>query len=162
MATNGDSGTSYARAKFAFVGKNNDEVSLLPRAATILQLCLGKDDIVTLTQTIDGGWWEGTLGEKTGWFPADFVVRVDENESFLRIRSKSPATGRNVELSTAVTPSNRADNRAAILNTLLDDETRHVSELTHVHDALLLTLGDANAYVSHRRCSPSQIADGRL
>lgn len=32
-----------------------------------------KGDIVVVTQKEDGGWWEGTLKEKTGWFPSNYV-----------------------------------------------------------------------------------------
>lgn len=26
-----------------------------------------------MTQKEDGGWWEGTLKDKTGWFPSNYV-----------------------------------------------------------------------------------------
>ena len=98
------------------------------------------------------------MGEKTGWFPSDFVIPIDENDRFLRyrftysnlsndrrrIRSKSPATGRNIEMSTAVTSTNRADNRVAILNALLDDETRHSTELKNVYEKILSPLEGKN------------------
>ena len=32
-----------------------------------------KGDVITITQAEEGGWWEGTLGEKTGWFPSNYV-----------------------------------------------------------------------------------------
>lgn len=38
-----------------------------------------KDDIITLTQTPSGGWWEGTLDGITGWFPANHVTPTDIN-----------------------------------------------------------------------------------
>jgi Rho guanine nucleotide exchange factor 7 len=37
------------------------------------QLCFKKGDIITITQREDGGWWEGTIGDKTGWFPSNYV-----------------------------------------------------------------------------------------
>jgi hypothetical protein len=37
------------------------------------QLCFKKGDIITITQREEGGWWEGTLGDKTGWFPSNYV-----------------------------------------------------------------------------------------
>ncbi|XP_055588788.1 uncharacterized protein LOC129741107 isoform X2 [Uranotaenia lowii] len=49
------------QAQYSFKGTNNDE------------LCFKKGDIITLTQREDGGWWEGTLGSKTGWFPSNYV-----------------------------------------------------------------------------------------
>lgn len=33
--------------------------------------------MITLTQTPDGGWWEGTLNSVTGWFPSNYVVSCD-------------------------------------------------------------------------------------
>ena len=52
------------RAKFAFKATNNDELSFQ------------KGDTVTITQAIDGGWWEGTLNGKTGWFPSNYVIEL--------------------------------------------------------------------------------------
>lgn len=37
------------------------------------QLCFKKGDIITITQLDDGGWWEGTFKDKTGWFPSNYV-----------------------------------------------------------------------------------------
>lgn len=37
------------------------------------QLCFLKGDLITVTQREDGGWWEGTLADKTGWFPSNYV-----------------------------------------------------------------------------------------
>lgn len=50
------------KAKYLFKATNNDE------------LCFEKGDIITVTQQVDGGWWEGTLNGKTGWFPSNYVV----------------------------------------------------------------------------------------
>lgn len=49
------------QAEYSFQGENNDE------------LRFKKGDIITVTQREDGGWWEGTLGDKTGWFPSNYV-----------------------------------------------------------------------------------------
>ena len=38
-----------------------------------LRLCFKKGDIITITQREEGGWWEGTLGDKTGWVPSNYV-----------------------------------------------------------------------------------------
>lgn len=35
-----------------------------------------KGDIITVSQTMDGGWWEGTLNGKTGWFPSNYVKEL--------------------------------------------------------------------------------------
>ena len=42
-----------------------------------LQLSFTKNDIIILTQApADGGWWEGTLNGKTGWFPSNYVEQI--------------------------------------------------------------------------------------
>lgn len=41
-----------------------------------LQLNFKKGDIITITQKDEGGWWEGTLEGKTGWFPSNYVKDV--------------------------------------------------------------------------------------
>lgn len=38
-----------------------------------LQLSFQKGDVITVTQAIEGGWWEGTLRGTTGWFPSNYV-----------------------------------------------------------------------------------------
>ena len=57
--------TQIVRAVYNFQGENNDE------------LCISKGDLITLTQTPDGGWYEGTLDGVTGWFPSNYVESVD-------------------------------------------------------------------------------------
>lgn len=49
------------QAEYSFQGENNDELQFK------------KGDIITVTQREDGGWWEGTLNEVTGWFPSNYV-----------------------------------------------------------------------------------------
>lgn len=72
------------QALYSFKGSNNDEVSHLTinntkiksKIKTILQLCFQKGDFITITQKDDGGWWEGTLGDVTGWFPVNYVREI--------------------------------------------------------------------------------------
>ena len=40
------------------------------------QLNFSRGDIITVTQVIEGGWWEGTLGDTTGWFPSNYVKDI--------------------------------------------------------------------------------------
>lgn len=88
----------FVQAVYAFKGKHNDEVRIrvnlilfftflcsrvvlqtikknvwLNLNSLFLQLCFKKGDIITVTQVDNGGWWEGTLDEKTGWFPSNYV-----------------------------------------------------------------------------------------
>lgn len=52
------------RALYDYQGENNDE------------LCMKKGEVITVTQTPDGGWFEGTLDGITGWFPSNYVEPV--------------------------------------------------------------------------------------
>ncbi|KAI6191185.1 hypothetical protein M3Y97_00200400 [Aphelenchoides bicaudatus] len=68
---NADPSTKTVRviAKYNFDGRNNDE------------LCFQKNDIIIVTQQVEGGWWEGMIGDNIGWFPSDFVglIKVQSN-----------------------------------------------------------------------------------
>ncbi|XP_070069264.1 uncharacterized protein RtGEF isoform X1 [Drosophila takahashii] len=90
------------KAEYSFSGSNNDE------------LCFQRGDVITVTQREDGGWWEGTLNEKTGWFPSNYV-----NEC-------------KVQLPLAETirpPEEIQEYRSVVLKDLLDSERAHVAEL---------------------------------
>ncbi|KAL7741260.1 hypothetical protein ACLKA6_015145 [Drosophila palustris] len=90
------------RAEYSFMGSNNDE------------LCFQKGDLITVTQREDGGWWEGTLNDKTGWFPSNYV-----NE----YKAQLPLT------ETIRPPEEIQENRSLVLKDLLDSERAHVAEL---------------------------------
>ena len=49
--------------------------------STLFQLNFKKGDVITLTQKEDGGWWEGTLAGKTGWFPSNYVAEISQQEA---------------------------------------------------------------------------------
>ena len=55
---------TLVRAVYKFKGSNNDELKFK------------KGDVITITQQEDGGWWEGTLDGKTGWFPSNYVEEM--------------------------------------------------------------------------------------
>ncbi len=43
------------------------------------QLSFTKNDTIIITQApTDGGWWEGTLDGKTGWFPSNYVEHIQK------------------------------------------------------------------------------------
>lgn len=58
------------RAKFNFQQTNEDELSF------------SKGDIIHVTRVEEGGWWEGTLNGKTGWFPSNYVREIKSNGKF--------------------------------------------------------------------------------
>lgn len=90
------------KAEYSFVGGNNDE------------LCFKKGDLITVTQREEGGWWEGTLNEKTGWFPSNYVMEY-----------KAP-----LPITDAIRPPEEIQEyRSVVLKDLLDSERAHVAEL---------------------------------
>ncbi|KAM4664132.1 rho guanine nucleotide exchange factor 6 [Discoglossus pictus] len=49
------------KARFNFKQQNEDELSFC------------KGDTIHVIRVEDGGWWEGSLNGKTGWFPSNYV-----------------------------------------------------------------------------------------
>lgn len=64
MSENGGSGQPMVKARFNFKQNNEDELSF------------SKGDMILVTRQEEGGWWEGTLNGKTGWFPSNYVREV--------------------------------------------------------------------------------------
>lgn len=62
--TDDSSNQLVVRAKFNFQQTNEDELSFT------------KGDVIHVTRVEDGGWWEGSLGSRTGWFPSNYVREV--------------------------------------------------------------------------------------
>lgn len=64
MSENGGGGHLLVKARFNFKQNNEDELSF------------NKGDLIHVTRQEDGGWWEGNLNGKTGWFPSNYVREV--------------------------------------------------------------------------------------
>ncbi|XP_019714353.1 rho guanine nucleotide exchange factor 6-like, partial [Hippocampus comes] len=66
MSENGsnNSGQLMVKARFNFKQNNEDELSFT------------KGDVIIVTRQEEGGWWEGNLNGKTGWFPSNYVREV--------------------------------------------------------------------------------------
>lgn len=64
MAENGGGGQPTVKARFNFKQNNEDELSF------------SKGDLIVVTRQEEGGWWEGTLNGKTGWFPSNYVREI--------------------------------------------------------------------------------------
>lgn len=117
--------------------------------------------MITVTQQLDGGWWEGTLGDNTAWFPSNYVTIVEEHGAFeiiaiknsfnlsekvLRVRSKSPGV-RN-EFVTAP----KAQYRDSIIKALIESEALHHQELTRTLTDTLQPLQQSNMFVFRIPC----------
>ncbi|XP_061580136.1 rho guanine nucleotide exchange factor 7a isoform X2 [Cololabis saira] len=72
------------KARFNFQQTNDDE------------LTFAKGDLISVTRQEDGGWWEGALGGRTGWFPSNYVREVKGSDKQVSPKSgtlKSPPKG---------------------------------------------------------------------
>ncbi|XP_054712680.1 rho guanine nucleotide exchange factor 7-like isoform X2 [Uloborus diversus] len=107
-----DSPVLLVKAVHNFKGTNNDE------------LCLTKGDVITVTQALDGGWWEGTLNGVTGWFPSNYVKELKSDAV------KGGET--NVQPSEVPLLPNLNDMkmyRGIVFQDIVDTENNHLSEL---------------------------------
>uniref|UniRef100_A0A8C8DZ96 Rac/Cdc42 guanine nucleotide exchange factor (GEF) 6 n=1 Tax=Oryzias sinensis TaxID=183150 RepID=A0A8C8DZ96_9TELE len=57
-------GQLMVKARFNFKQNNEDELSF------------NKGEVILVTRQEEGGWWEGSLNGKTGWFPSNYVREV--------------------------------------------------------------------------------------
>ncbi|XP_052785273.1 rho guanine nucleotide exchange factor 7-like isoform X3 [Mya arenaria] len=119
----GDSGQAPRRVKalYNFKGANNDE------------LCYLKGDIITVTQAIEGGWWEGTLNGKTGWFPSNYV-REFKQELTGSLKG-GPGAIVTVDKTQEVPKHYRESMQYyhnVVLKNVIDTERAHVAEMTSV------------------------------
>uniref|UniRef100_A0A3Q2ZVC5 Rac/Cdc42 guanine nucleotide exchange factor (GEF) 6 n=1 Tax=Kryptolebias marmoratus TaxID=37003 RepID=A0A3Q2ZVC5_KRYMA len=64
MSENCGGGQLMVKARFNFKQNNEDELSF------------NKGDLILVTRQEEGGWWEGTLNGKTGWFPSNYVREI--------------------------------------------------------------------------------------
>ncbi|KAI4897305.1 hypothetical protein NFI96_024669, partial [Prochilodus magdalenae] len=64
MSENGGGSQLIVKARFNFKQNNEDELSF------------SKGELIHVTRQEEGGWWEGSLNGKTGWFPSNYVREV--------------------------------------------------------------------------------------
>lgn len=103
------------RAIYNFQPTNTDE------------LCFQKGDIITVSQVVEGGWWEGTLNNITGWFPSNYVREISSLDC--RSGAKSP-TQKSTDVKGGPRESNANQlNHNVVLQSLISTEKAFVTEL---------------------------------
>ncbi|KAK3734363.1 hypothetical protein QZH41_016666 [Actinostola sp. cb2023] len=112
MSDYGSGGVRLVKATFPFQGTDDDEI------------CFVKGDILEVTKVVDGGWWEGTINGKYGWFPSNYVKEVSSSPEV----PVTPTTPPSDALSTNKRDSARVYHNLVVQN-ILDTERAHVSEL---------------------------------
>ncbi|XP_048069261.1 rho guanine nucleotide exchange factor 6 isoform X11 [Ursus arctos] len=95
------------KARFNFKQTNEDELSVR------------KGDIIYVTRVEEGGWWEGTLNGRTGWFPSNYVREIKSSE-----RPLSPKAVKGFE----TTPLTK-NYYTVVLQNILDTEKDYAKEL---------------------------------
>ncbi|EPQ07216.1 rho guanine nucleotide exchange factor 6 isoform X1 [Myotis lucifugus] len=95
------------KARFNFKQTNEDELSVC------------KGDIIYVTRVEEGGWWEGTLNGRTGWFPSNYVREIKSSE-----RPLSPKAIKGFE----TTPLTK-NYYSVVLQNILDTEKDYAKEL---------------------------------
>jgi len=110
------------KAVFKFKGTNNDELKFK------------KGDLITVTQKEDGGWWEGTLDGKTGWFPSNYVEEIKGDKSNEKEKDILPEEilAKNI------------DYRQQVIRDLLEKEQEFVSDLRSLLNQFLQPLHHAD------------------
>lgn len=103
------------QAEFNFRGGNNDE------------LVFNKGDLITVTQKEEGGWWEGTLSDRTGWFPSNYVKEY---------KGPSPSSAPECILN----PIELLEHRNLVLKDFIETEESHVAELKGLLENYLIPL----------------------
>ncbi|XP_060040190.1 rho guanine nucleotide exchange factor 7 isoform X2 [Erinaceus europaeus] len=130
--TDSSSSQLIVRAKFSFQQTNEDELSF------------SKGDVIHVTRVEEGGWWEGTLGGRTGWFPSNYVREVKPSEKPVSPKSgalKSPPKGFDTS----------AINKSyynVVLQNILETESEYCKELQTLLSAYLRPLQTGESRLS--------------
>ena len=113
------------RAIFDFKGENNDE------------LCFKEGDIITVTRTPEGGWYEGTLNDMTGWFPSNYVEPIDTTSSPInQVDSDDPKS--------LICTADNVENRKMVIKEIIDSEMGFIQDITNVYQSYLVPLHETN------------------
>ncbi|UJR21197.1 hypothetical protein I4U23_024295 [Adineta vaga] len=130
MDLENNNGKVFVTALFAFKAQNTDELSF------------AKNDVIVLTQApIEGGWWEGTLDGKTGWFPSNYVEHTTKKTDSTP-STQSTSSQQCVEMQ---------HHRETILESLLESEQHYIYELeefmTKIAQPLISSFSTSNKVV---------------
>lgn len=119
-----ESGGQYlvVKARFNFQQTNEDELSF------------SKGDIIHVTRTEEGGWWEGTFNGKIGWFPSNYVREIKEKPVSPKSATlKSPPKGFDT---TAISKTYYN----LVLQNILETETEYSKDLQNLLSNYLRSL----------------------
>uniref|UniRef100_A0A3Q3WEV0 Osteoclast-stimulating factor 1 n=1 Tax=Mola mola TaxID=94237 RepID=A0A3Q3WEV0_MOLML len=81
MSEGSGCGNLLVKARFTFNQTNEDELSF------------SKGDIISVSRQEEGGWWEGSVNGKSGWFPSNYVRELKGSDKPKSGTLKSPPKG---------------------------------------------------------------------
>ncbi|XP_023700121.1 rho guanine nucleotide exchange factor 6 isoform X1 [Paramormyrops kingsleyae] len=111
MAENSGGATQLVvKARFNFKQNNEDELSF------------NKGELINVTRQEEGGWWEGTLNGKTGWFPSNYVREVKPSE-----KPMSPKAAKGFDL-----PQLTKNYYGVVVQDILEHERGFVKDLQNM------------------------------
>uniref|UniRef100_A0A673L1N2 Rac/Cdc42 guanine nucleotide exchange factor (GEF) 6 n=1 Tax=Sinocyclocheilus rhinocerous TaxID=307959 RepID=A0A673L1N2_9TELE len=130
MSENGGGGQLMVKARFNFKQNNEDELSF------------SKGELIHVTRQEEGGWWEGALNGKTGWFPSNYVREVKPCEKPI-----SPKAVKGLDV-----PQLTKNYYNVVVQDILENEREFVKELQTVLGCYLRPL-QASDKLSSADCS---------
>lgn len=122
-----DSALHLVKAVHNFKGSNNDE------------LCFKKGDIITVTQCLEGGWWEGTLNGITGWFPSNYIKEIKPET----LKSGKGGT-KQIEVPLSPKLENMKMYRGIVFKDIVDTENNHLTEIQNLVKNYVHPLGETD------------------
>uniref|UniRef100_A0A672NXE8 Rho guanine nucleotide exchange factor 7-like n=1 Tax=Sinocyclocheilus grahami TaxID=75366 RepID=A0A672NXE8_SINGR len=123
-------GQLVVKARFNFKQNNEDELSF------------SKGELIHVTRQEEGGWWEGALNGKTGWFPSNYVREVKPCEKPI-----SPKAVKGLDI-----PQLTKNYYNVVVQDILEHEKEFVKELQTVLGCYLRPL-QASDKLSSADCS---------
>ncbi|KAL7079303.1 hypothetical protein ACQ4LE_001801 [Meloidogyne hapla] len=123
-------------AKFKFEGRNNDELSF------------SKNDIITVTQQLDGGWWEGSLEGRVGWFPTDFVNIMKNSDEHQNNKKSVKTTKNRLEIDLSKLEISKAAFRVQLVQEFLTKENSKLEMIEKALDSIKFLMNELKEFSS--------------
>uniref|UniRef100_A0A3Q0SAE6 Osteoclast-stimulating factor 1 n=1 Tax=Amphilophus citrinellus TaxID=61819 RepID=A0A3Q0SAE6_AMPCI len=121
MSEGSGCGQLLVRARFPFQQTNEDELSF------------SKGDIIVVNRQEEGGWWEGSMKGKTGWFPSNYVRELKGSDKPKSGTLRSPPKG----FDTTIISKTYYN---VVLQNILEAETEYSRELQSLLGSYLRSL----------------------
>uniref|UniRef100_A0A8C4IVP7 Osteoclast-stimulating factor 1 n=1 Tax=Dicentrarchus labrax TaxID=13489 RepID=A0A8C4IVP7_DICLA len=130
-------GHFLVKARFPFQQTNEDELSF------------SKGDIISVSRQEDGGWWEGSLNGKSGWFPSNYVRELKGSDKPKSGTVKSPPKG----FDTTIISKTYYN---VVLQNILEAESEYSRELQSLLGSYLRSLHPTDRWIEFSILPESQ------